>query len=100
MAEWEQQGLFFLTGTRVCWLKQTNKKGGGDGLYVSKQLEFNNRIDLDRNADDIIETRFIEVLNKYGKNLIIGVEYTPPHSNFESFEKSMNEILDNINKKK
>ena len=75
-----------------------NKKGGGVGFYVSKQLEFKNRIDLDRNADDIIETRFIEVLNKYGKNLIVGAVYRPPNGNFESFEKSMNEILDNINK--
>ncbi len=49
-----------------------NKKGGGVGLYVSKQLEYKSRNDLDKNIDNIIETRFIEVLNKCSKNIIIG----------------------------
>jgi hypothetical protein len=53
---------------------------------------------LDKNVDDIIETRFIEVLNKYGKNIIIGVVYRPPNSNFESFKRIMNEILENIDR--
>ena len=78
---------------------RSNKKGGGGvGLYVSKQLEYKSRNDLDKNVDDIIETRFIEVLNKYGKNIIIGVVYRPPNSNFESFKRIMNEILENIDR--
>jgi acetyl-CoA carboxylase carboxyltransferase component len=48
-------------------------------LYVSKQLEYKSRNDFDKNVDDIIETRFIEVFNKYGKNIIIGVVYRPPN---------------------
>jgi hypothetical protein len=35
---------------------RSNKKGGGVGLYVSKQLEYKSRNDLDKNVDDIIET--------------------------------------------
>ena len=61
------------------------KKGGGVGLYVSKQLEFKSRNELDKNIEDIIETKFIEIMNKNGKNIIIGVVYRPPSGNFDSF---------------
>jgi hypothetical protein len=44
--------------------------GGGVGLYVSKQTPRN---DLSKNIEDIIETKFIEIVNNNGKNLIIGV---------------------------
>jgi hypothetical protein len=37
-------------------------------------------------------------MNKYGKNIIIGVAYRPPNGNFQSFEKTRNEILENINR--
>jgi hypothetical protein len=53
---------------------------------------------LDANVDDIIETRFIEVLNSHGKNIIIGVVYRPPNGNFDSFKNLMNEILENVNR--
>ncbi len=75
-----------------------NKKGGGVGLYVSKHLEYKSRNDLDKNVDNIIETRFIEVLNKCGKNIITGVVYRPPNGNFESFKRKMNEILEKIDR--
>jgi hypothetical protein len=55
------------------------------GLYVSKQLEFKSRNELDKNIEDIIETKFIEIMNKNGKNIIIGVVYRPPSGNFDSF---------------
>jgi hypothetical protein len=59
------------------------KKGGGVGLYVLKQLEFKSRNELDKNIEDIIETKFIEIMNKNGKNIIIGVVYRPPSGNFD-----------------
>ncbi len=53
------------------------KRGGGVGLYLSKQLEFKNRKDLDKNLDDVIETKFAEIVNNNGKNIIVGVIYRP-----------------------
>jgi hypothetical protein len=49
------------------------KIGGGVGLYVSKQLEHKSRNDLTKNVEGIIETKFIEIINNNGKNLIVGV---------------------------
>ena len=54
---------------------RTQKRGGGVGLYVSKHLEFKNRNDLDKNIEDTIETKFVEIINNYGKDIIIGVIY-------------------------
>ena len=69
------------------------KRGGGVGLYVSKHLEFKIRNDLDKNIEDTIETKFIEIINNYGKNIIIRVIYRPPNNNFNLFKNGMNENL-------
>ena len=75
-----------------------NKRGGGVGLYISKQLKFKSRNDLDKNVEDIIETKFIEIINDNGKNIIIGVIYRPPNNNFDTFKNTINEILEKIDK--
>jgi hypothetical protein len=49
-----------------------------------------------KNIEDIIETKFIEIVNNHGKNLIIGVIYRPPNRNFATFESTMNTILEKI----
>ena len=43
-------------------LVQIDRKKGG-GVYVSKQLEFKSRNELDKNIEDINETKFIEIMN-------------------------------------
>ena len=77
---------------------RTQKRGGGVGLYVSKHLEFKNRNDLDKNIEDTIETKFVEIINNYGKNIIIGVIYRPPNNNFDVFKNAMNENLEKIDR--
>ena len=77
---------------------RTDERGGGVGLYVSKQLEYKNRNDLTKNIEDIVETKFIEIINSNGKNIIIGVIYRPPNRNFATFESAMNTILEKIDR--
>ena len=77
---------------------RVDKRGGGVGLYVSKQLECKIRNDLTTNIEDIIETKFIEIVNSNGKNIIIGVVYRPPNGNFATFESAMNTILEKIDR--
>jgi hypothetical protein len=43
---------------------RSNKRGGGVGLYVSRQLDFKSRNELDKNVYDTIETKVIELNNK------------------------------------
>ena len=46
-----------------------------------------------------IETKFIEINNSYGKNIIIGVIYRPSNHKFDQFEPTMNNILPVIDRK-
>jgi exonuclease III len=88
---------FQIIGLTETWLKgyeyigpnRPKKRGGGVGIYVTKQLKYKSRIDLTRNLEDIIETKFIEVTNNNGKNFIIGVIYRPPNSNFDTFPEEI-----------
>ena len=48
--------------------------------------------------EDVIKTKFIEMINNYVKNRIIGVIYGPPKGNFATFEYTMNTILEKIDK--
>ena len=74
------------------------KRGGGVCLYVSKQLEHKSRNDLTKNLEDIIETKFIEIINDNGKNLIVGVIYKPTSGDFPTFKNTMNTILEKIDR--
>ena len=71
---------------------RANKRGGGVGMYISKQLIFKICDDLVQNIEDVIETMFIEICRPSGKNLIIGVIYRPPNSKFEMFENAINSL--------
>ena len=74
------------------------KKGGGVGIYVTKQTQYKIRKDLNPNVGDTIETIFIEIEKTVGKNIIVGVIYRPPNGRIEIFENAMNEILAKIDK--
>ena len=77
---------------------RTIKKGGSVGLYVLKHLQIKHKKDLDKNIEGIIETKFVEIINNNSKNLIIGIIYRPPSSNFDTFKNTMNEILGKIDR--
>ena len=74
------------------------KRGGGVGLYVSNQLDFKTRTELGKNLNDIIETKFIEITNKNGKNIIVGVVYRLSSGNFDFFKQAVNGILEPVDR--
>ena len=94
--------LFFISVRRSCQYiigsNRSTKRGGGVGLYVSNQLDFKNRTELDKYLNDIIETKFIEIINKNGKNIIVEVVYRLPSGNFDSFKQVVNEILETVHR--
>ena len=55
--------------------------------------------DLTKNVEGIIETKFIEIINDNGKNLIVGDIYRPPSGDFLTFKNTMNTILEKIDRK-
>lgn len=57
---------------------------GGVGLYLSRELEFTRRRDLDISSDGIEPCR-VELERRKQKNLIIGCIYRHPKGNRELF---------------
>ena len=79
-------------------VNRTSKCGGGVGIYIKKGIQYKIRRDLNINDENIIESAFIEIINLQKKNIIIGVIYGPPNSNFNLFENEINKILSKTDK--
>ena len=45
---------------------------------------------------DGIESAFIEIDNKFGKNIIVGTLYRPPRNNINNFLENLDKTLDHI----
>jgi exonuclease III len=77
---------FHLTNFDFVCSNRANKKGGGVGIFISNNLNYKLRTDLNINEDGIVESLFIEIISTTGKNIIVGTIYRPPSGNFEMFE--------------
>ena len=78
-----------------------NKQADGVGLYVNEAYQFKERDDLAVNADDVMESHFIELTAK-PNNILIGVIYRPPNDKLNAFKENLAELLhklDSQNKK-
>ena len=61
-----------------------DKRGGGTGLYILKNIQFKARNDLVINNMVIAESTFVEITKPQG-NIIVGVIYKPPEYNIDIF---------------
>ena len=50
---------------------RAKRKGGGVGLYVSNNLNYKIRTDLNMHEEGIIESLFIEIISATSKNIIV-----------------------------
>ena len=69
---------------------------GGAGLYVSEELKCINRPDLEINIDQV-ESSWVEIETKQGKNVIIGSIYRHPKGNVDQFTVKLDEMLKYLN---
>jgi len=78
----------------------TNSKtqAGGVGLYLSTELEFTRRRDLDTSSDGI-ESCWVELQHRKQKNLVIGCIYRHPKGNRELFHDNLKTQLEELNSK-
>ncbi len=94
---------FQVIGLTETWLKETNedlfklenydfvnvnrstKSGGGVGIYVSNELKYKVRFDLNTSTEDVIESVFIEIITTVGKNIIIVSIISVVNNGFQAF---------------
>ena len=74
------------------------RKGGGVGMFISDDINFKLRSDLNINEEGIIESLVIETITATRKNIIVGTIYRPPNGKFDIFENNLRKILTKIYK--
>ena len=62
-------------------VNRTSRNGGGVGIYISKNMNFKLRRDLNINDENIMESVCVEIITPNKKNIVIGVIYRPPTAN-------------------
>ncbi|XP_031571341.1 uncharacterized protein LOC116305543 [Actinia tenebrosa] len=75
-----------------------DRPGGGVGLFIKDDINFKIRNDLTVFDSQILESIFIEIIRPHQRNVVIGVLYRPPNSNFQMFMNKLNEILPKFSK--
>ena len=73
-------------------------RAGGVGLYISQELNFIRRRDLEITGDGI-ESCWVEIMRKKEKNIIIGCIYRHPTNDCAKLHNALKEQLSNLNNK-
>ena len=63
----------------------TEAEKGGTLLYISQDLKYKNRSDLNISQAKELESTFIEIENKNSKNTIVGCIYKHPNMSITEF---------------
>ena len=73
-------------------------RAGGVGLYISKELTFTRRRDLEVTGDGI-ESCWVEIMREKEKNIVIGCIYRHPTKDCAILHNALKEQLSNLNNK-
>ena len=72
-----------------------NKRGGGVGIYVKKELKFKTRTDIVSN-DETCEIVAIEIVNEGSRNIVVISLYRPPGTDIEAFNDVINVLCSRV----
>ena len=73
-------------------------RAGGVGLYISQELNFIRRRDLEITSDGI-ESCWVEIMRQKEKNIVIGSIYRHPANECATLHNALKEQLSNLNNK-
>ena len=74
--------LFNIPNYTLIRADRQERRGGGVAFYIADNLKYKIRYDIKFEQAEVL---FIEVINDQLKNVVIGLIYRPPNSNFELF---------------
>ena len=89
--------LFKMPGFQFIHKDRNNREGGGVAMYLSDDLKWKRRTDLEKEE---IECIWVEIDIYKGKNFLVGCIYRPPDSSnylSKDFNKHLNEMLTKVN---
>ena len=77
---------------------------GGCGMYIKESMSYIPRPDLETRQKDghkyEFEAKWIEVINKKGKNIIVGVNYRHPMKNDDKYIEYLQKVMRKVSKEK
>jgi exonuclease III len=88
-----------IDGYNIAHCHRNFKRGGGVALYISNDLNFKIRHDLNLKNSDEYESVFVEI-ESHPKNTIVGVIYRPPDRSPQSFIHNLSNTVNLINNEK
>jgi hypothetical protein len=88
-----------IDGYSIAHCHRNFKRGGGVALYISNDLNFKIRHDLNLKDSDEYESVFVEI-ESHPKNTIVGVIYRPPDRSPQSFIHNLSNSVNLINNEK
>ena len=94
----DNDNLYNIPGYKFLKVNRENGGGGGVAMYISENISFIRRKDLETN---LTESLWIEIVQSKAKNLLVGCIYKPPESSLyinKYFTEKLNNILSDINK--
>jgi len=73
-------------------------RSGGVGIYISQELNFIRRRDLEITSDGM-ESCWVEIMRQKEKNIVIGCIYRHPANDCAKLHNALKEQLSNLNNK-
>ena len=90
-----------LPGYHTPHCKFTEAEKGGTILYISNELNFKPRKDLEIYESKVIESSFVEIINKKTSNDIVGVIYRHPKMDTNVFiDNKLNHVTNKLAKER
>lgn len=89
-----------INGYSIVHSDRKHKRGGGVAIYISDDLNYSTRKDLDLPLNTDYESLFIEIDSEHQKSTIVGVIYRAPDRVTHPFQEHFSTCLDVINKEK
>lgn len=88
----QDKNIFSLPGYNFITNNRHGKRGGGVGLYIPSQLEFQVRQELSVMTDNL-ETLFVQVFLPERRNIVVGIIYRPPQGNLGLVTDDLHDLL-------
>merc|ERR1711895_125947 len=96
------ESCYNISGYNSEHLYRNSERGGGVSIFIKANIKYKRRTDLDI-INNNIEAIFIEIKSEEfntKKNMVIGVVYRPPNTDFENFIDSLNNLTSPLNSSK
>ena len=79
---------------------RSTSKGGGTAILVRSEVLYAHRLDLEKFCEKELESTYIEIMAKNGKQIILGSLYRPPNTDVKPLFNHLEDTVSKVNQEK